>query len=231
MKRQLLKLILPLLRLPVLGPFFLRLAMLLVGPYKARRLLINLSGRSFISPHADIHCAHLQWGERVFVDDHVTIFAHRDGGGVTVGDRSSLQRFTILETIRGGHITIGQDSHIQAGCNLTAALGSIHIGDHVQLAPRCALYPYQHGITDLETPIAQQPITSKGDIVIEDDVWLGVGVIVMDGVTIGKGAVIGAGAVVTQDVPPYAIAVGIPAHVVGDRRDFPTHSHSPQATS
>ncbi|NUQ39504.1 MAG: hypothetical protein HUU23_17315 [Caldilineales bacterium] len=63
-----------------------------------------------------------------------------------------------------------------------------------------------------------QPITSKGDIVIEDDVWLGVGAIVLDGVTIGRGAVIGAGAVVTESIPAYAIAVGAPARVVGHRR-------------
>ena len=62
-----------------------------------------------------------------------------------------------------------------------------------------------------------QPLASKGPIVIEDDAWLGLGVIVLDGVTIGRGAVIGAGAVVTGDVPPYAIAVGVPARVVGSR--------------
>ncbi|HEY80205.1 MAG TPA: acyltransferase [Anaerolineae bacterium] len=191
--------------------------MKLVGPYKARRTLINLSKRSFISPHADIHCPSLHLGQMVFIDDHVTLYAHRDGGGIRIGDYSSVQRYTIFETIRGGEIVIGQHTHIQSGCNLTAALGNIRIGDHVQLAPRCALYPYQHGITDLDRPIAKQPLTTRGDIVIEDDAWLGVGVMVMDGVTIGRGAVIGAGAVVTKDIPPLAIAVGSPARVIGYR--------------
>ncbi|MCK4816024.1 acyltransferase, partial [bacterium] len=54
----------------------------------------------------------------------------------------------------------------------------------------------------------------KGDIVIEDDVWLGMGVKIMDGVHIGRGAIIGAGAVVTRDVPSAAVAVGVPAKVV-----------------
>lgn len=58
------------------------------------------------------------------------------------------------------------------------------------------------------------PLTSRGDIVVEDDVWLGLHVCVMDGVTIGQGAVIGAGAVVTKDIPPYAIAGGVPASVI-----------------
>jgi acetyltransferase-like isoleucine patch superfamily enzyme len=60
----------------------------------------------------------------------------------------------------------------------------------------------------------EQPLTSRGDIVLEDDVWLGANVVVLDGVTIGRGAIVGAGAVVTQSIPPYAIAGGVPARVI-----------------
>jgi len=63
-------------------------------------------------------------------------------------------------------------------------------------------------------------LLSKGGIVVEDDVWLGYGVIVLDGVRIGKGAVIGAGSVVNQDIPSGAIAVGVPARVVKSRDDI-----------
>ena len=55
---------------------------------------------------------------------------------------------------------------------------------------------------------------SKGDIVLEDDVWIGANVTVLSGVHIGQGAVIAAGAVVTRDVPPYAIVAGVPAAVI-----------------
>lgn len=55
---------------------------------------------------------------------------------------------------------------------------------------------------------------SKGDIIVEDDVWLGYGVTIMSGVHIGQGAVIAAGAVVTKDVPPYAIVGGVPAKLI-----------------
>jgi acetyltransferase-like isoleucine patch superfamily enzyme len=219
MKIRLLKLFLALATLPALGTFFLKLASKLAGPYKARRKLINLSGRSYVSPWADIYCPEIEIGQRVFIDDDVTIFAHRDGGKATIGPESSIQRYTILELIKGGEITVGRNTHIQARCNLTAALGSIHIGDNVQLAPNCALYPYQHGFSDPAIPISKQPITTKGDIIIEDDAWLGVGVIVLDGVTIGRGAIIGAGAVVTESIPALAIAVGSPARVVGHRQE------------
>jgi acetyltransferase-like isoleucine patch superfamily enzyme len=53
--------------------------------------------------------------------------------------------------------------------------------------------------------------------VIEDDCWLGDGVKVLDGVTIGRGSVIGAGAVVTKDIPPFSVAVGVPARVIKSR--------------
>lgn len=214
---HLLRLLLTLSRLPLLGGLFLRLTCRLVGPYKNRRLLIRLSGRSFVSPYADIHCPNLRLGERVFIDDQATLYAHRDGGGVSIGDDSSVQRHSILELIQGGNITVGRNTHIQSGCHLTAAKANIIIGDDVQLAPRCALYPYQHGFADLAAPIARQPLTSKGDIVIEDGAWLGVGVIVLDGVTIGRGAILGAGAVVTASIPAFAIAAGVPARVIGQR--------------
>jgi acetyltransferase-like isoleucine patch superfamily enzyme len=59
----------------------------------------------------------------------------------------------------------------------------------------------------------EQGLYSNGPVVIEDDVWLGAGAIVLDGVRIGKGCIVGAGAVVTKDLPDYAIAIGVPAKV------------------
>ena len=80
----------------------------------------------------------------------------------------------------------------------------------MQIAPGCGFYPYEHGIAG-GLPITRQPLSSRGDIVIDDDAWLGYGVTVLNGVTIGADAVIGAGAVVTSDVPAGAIAAGAPA--------------------
>lgn len=54
----------------------------------------------------------------------------------------------------------------------------------------------------------------KGDIIVDDDVWIGYGATIMSGVHIGQGAVVAAGAVVTKDVPPYAIVGGVPAKVI-----------------
>jgi acetyltransferase-like isoleucine patch superfamily enzyme len=111
-------------------------------------------------------------------------------------------------------VIIGEDTHIQAGCNLKGFLGSVRIGRNVQIAPYCGFSPYEHNFEDRSVSIKSQGIRSAGDIVLEDDVWLGLGVKVLEGARIGQGAVIGAGAVVTKDIPAYAVAVGMPAHVV-----------------
>lgn len=63
---------------------------------------------------------------------------------------------------------------------------------------------------------------SKGPIIVRDDVWIGMNAIVLSGVEIGQGAVIAAGAVVTSNIPPYAIATGVPAKVIKHRFDSQT---------
>ncbi|WP_172842144.1 acyltransferase [Bradyrhizobium lablabi] len=55
---------------------------------------------------------------------------------------------------------------------------------------------------------------------IEDDVWLGVHVVVMPGVTIGRGCVVGANSVVTRSLPPYSVAAGVPAREIRKRLEF-----------
>jgi acetyltransferase-like isoleucine patch superfamily enzyme len=98
-------------------------------------------------------------------------------------------------------------------------MAPIKIGQRVDIAPYCAFYPYSHGMSEGQI-IRRQPLQTKGGIVIEDDAWLGVGVIVLDGVRIGKGAVVGAGAVVTKDLPANSVCSGVPARVVKMRGNF-----------
>ena len=75
-----------------------------------------------------------------------------------------------------------------------------------------------HDMSRTDIPIIQQPSVSRGGITIEPNVWLGARVTVLDGVTIGRDSVVGAGAVVTHDIPPFAVAAGVPARVIRDRR-------------
>jgi acetyltransferase-like isoleucine patch superfamily enzyme len=216
--------------LPVIGRVCVWLAGLPLGPYKDKRVLANISRKPYISPRAQIKCADLTIGPGSFIDDDVTIYAHRSGGAVHLGQGVHIYRGTIIEVGAGGRVIIGDNTHIQAGCHLKGFLRDLRIGANVQLAPHCGLSPYEHTIRDTTRPILSQGIESKGDIVIEDDVWLGLGVIVLDGVTIGHGAVIGAGAVVTKSIPPFAVAVGVPARVIRWRTESHQETEEPYAS-
>ncbi len=170
-------------------------------------------------------------GRNSFVGDGVVLYQGPDGGGIGIGDRSSVHRDCIFETGEGGSIEIGRDSHIQARCQLSAYKGSIRIGNAVQVAPGCGFYPYEHG-TAAHISMREQPLHSKGDIVVGDDAWLGFGVVLLDGTRIGAGAVIGASSVVKGTVPSMAIAVGSPARVVGYREGAETATdETPQGAS
>ena len=97
--------------------------------------------------------------------------------------------------------------------NFVENSASITLGDRVSIAPRVMLLALSHPNA---SNIRDFIVTSKHTIIIEDDVWIGAGSIILSGVTVGKGAVIGAGSVVTKDVEPYTIVVGNPARKIKD---------------
>jgi acetyltransferase-like isoleucine patch superfamily enzyme len=204
---------------PYCRRFATRVAMLCGPVYFERHYLAELNHRGFIAPSATVHgSVHL--GAHVFIDDGVMIYQDSNGGPVVVGDRVRLQDNIYIQTGHGGTVAIGADTNIQRECQIEAYLAPIHIGCGVAIAPRCAFYSFDHGM-EPGTPMATQPLQTKGGIRIEDGAWLGYGVIVLSGVRIGKGAVVGAGSVVTRDVPDGAVAVGVPARIV-KRREVST---------
>lgn len=88
--------------------------------------------------------------------------------------------------------------------------GGVKIGNNVMIAGNTTIIPANHSIERIDIPMLEQEQTKKG-IVIEDDVWIGSGVRILDGVTVSKGCVIGAGAVVTKTTDSYGVYLGIPA--------------------
>jgi galactoside O-acetyltransferase len=90
--------------------------------------------------------------------------------------------------------------------------GSIIIGNNCLIGPNVIFRTASHKFDRVDTPIWQQG-HKIGNIILEDDVWVASNVVIIGNVKIGKGAIIGAGAVVTKDIPPYAIAYGVPAKV------------------
>jgi maltose O-acetyltransferase len=109
----------------------------------------------------------------------------------------------------GKHISIGAETFVNYDC-VMLDVAPIRIGAACQLATRVQLLTATHPIDPEPRRLGWeygQPIT------LEDNVWLGGGVIVCPGLTIGEDTVVGAGAVVTRDLPPGVVAFGNPARV------------------
>ena len=99
----------------------------------------------------------------------------------------------------------------------------VHIGSFVSVAQDVTfVINAEHYLNHISTypfkvkalKCAESESFSKGDIIVDDDVWIGYGATILSGVHIGQGAVVAAGAVVAEDIPPYAIAGGVPARVI-----------------
>lgn len=110
----------------------------------------------------------------------------------------------------GYQISIGARTFINAGA-MILDVGRVRIGADVQVGPSVQLLTPTH---PLDPDVRRTGVEAAEPITVEDNVWLGGGVIVCPGVTIGRDAVVGAGAVVTADLPPRVLAVGNPARVV-----------------
>ena len=107
----------------------------------------------------------------------------------------------------GKYLTVGSRSFINF--NLTALdVARITIGDDVQIGPNVQLLTPTH---PLEPGPRRDKLEAAAPIVIEDNVWIGGGAIILPGVTVGENSVVGAGAVVTRDVPPNTVVAGNPA--------------------
>ena len=118
----------------------------------------------------------------------------------------------------GRLVEIGDNSGIGVNCHIPA---DIRIGKDVMMGPEVLIIGQNqnHKFDDVSIPIRLQGYEDAPPVIIEDDVWLGARVIVLPGARIGRGAVIGAGAIVTKNVPPHAICVGNPAHIIRYRHD------------
>lgn len=110
----------------------------------------------------------------------------------------------------GYNIKIGDNFICNYNC-VMLDVAPITIGNNVQIAPNVTISTAGHPVHP-RTRATQYEYGKP--IVIEDDAWLGAGVVVNPGVTIGAGAVIGAGSVVTKDIPPMVIAAGVPCKVI-----------------
>lgn len=163
----------------------------------------------------------------------------RSRGRISVGARCMIERGAVLDVRDGGTITAGQRCRVRRGAMLVPYGGAIRIGDDfslnpfsilyghggltignsVRIAAGCVVIPANHGFDDPTLPIRSHELTTLG-IVIEDDVWLGANVTVLDGAHISRGCVIAAGSVVRGRTEPLAVYAGAPAKLIKKRGEI-----------
>ncbi len=180
-------------------------------------LLLGSCGRNVVfGQNVTLRHSHkIHVGDNVVVDDNCLLDAKGEANrGITIGSGVFIGRNTIL-SCKNGDIDIADEANIGFNSEIFSA-SRVSIGARTLIAAYCYLVGGDHDFSDPTRSILEQARSSKG-ITVGADVWLGAGAKLLDGVTVGARSIIGAGAVVREPVPDEAIAVGIPARVVGTR--------------
>lgn len=141
---------------------------------------------------------------------------------ISIGDKVTIAQYSWLmgnkdagqQTLSiGDRVSIGHFSHIIAKYNVV-------IEDHVLIADKVYITDCNHNYKNIAQSVIEQGICCAGEVRIGEGSWLGENVCII-GAKVGKHCVIGANAVVTDDIPDYSVAVGVPAKVI-KRYDFNT---------
>lgn len=149
------------------------------------------------------------------------------GSHISIGSKTSLisswrraTAATLAAPVRlrtfgpGACIELGEGCQL-SGTSITARSQKIRLGRQVLVAPNCIITDSDfHAPWPPEARATDPGMERDRPVDIGDYVWIGLNSIILKGVTIGDGAIIGAGSVVTRDVPPFCLAVGVPARVV-----------------
>jgi acetyltransferase-like isoleucine patch superfamily enzyme len=148
--------------------------------------------------------------------------------GIVLGDHAKIGAYSVLAgapiSNLGEGISMGANSAVDA-YSFIGSSGFVSIGQNVIMGQHVGFHPENHEFDRIDIPIREQGTTRQG-ITIEDDVWVGSNAIFLDGAHVGRGSVIGAGSVVRGSIPPYSIAVGVPAKVVRSRMSNKEELHS-----
>lgn len=133
------------------------------------------------------------------------------------GSHGTQFRFDPTGTYTHKNIHVGDQVNLGVEPVMIASMSAIRIGNNVMFGPRVTIVGGGHNTTVVGRPMSSvHEKTGNEDlgVVIEDDVWVGSGAIILRGVTLGRGSIVAAGAVVTKSSPPYSVIGGSPASVL-----------------
>ena len=184
--------------------------------------------RAFVAePFLKAQCA--RYGRNV----HTGAFVHwiSGSGDIVLGDdvlldgKSDIMFGALLP--ERPLLEIGDRTYVNHRCAFVVSK-HVRIGRDVYIASNVRLLDSPGHPLDPTARLRKQPppLDAVQPVIVEDNVWIGMDVVVLPGVTIGEGSVIATGAVVTKDVPPYSLAGGVPARVLRPLRPGEAHAEA-----
>jgi virginiamycin A acetyltransferase len=137
------------------------------------------------------------------------------GSRLEIGERAFVDAFVAIKFVGGtGDVTIGAETYLNAGTVIYSGNG-VTLGSFVMVAANCTFAATNHEYERRDVPMIRQRFRpSKGGILVEDDVWIGAGSVILDGAILRRGCIVGANSVVTGELQPFSINVGAPARFV-----------------
>ena len=140
------------------------------------------------------------------------------GTDTIIGEFCVIDDFVKIKHVGGnGNIELGDYVYLNSGTVIYSGNG-VKIGNNVLIGPNCNIVPVNHNFENPDLPIRLQGFQpSRGGIIIEEDVWLGANVTILDGAFIKKGSIIGANSTVIGEVKGYSIYAGSPAKKIKSR--------------
>lgn len=182
---------------------------------RLKTIISNLLYTKILSSHF------LCFGKNSSIGTHSTFIGLKR---ISIGNNTKIGRYAVI-TAWGKinndffhpRINIGDNCSIGEYVHITS-IKQIEIGDNVLMGRRVTISDNSHGKNltkdEIQVPPNQRKIYSKGEVIIEDNVWIGDKATILAGVKIGYGAIIGANSVVTKDVPSYGVVGGNPAKIL-----------------
>ena len=139
---------------------------------------------------------------------------------IVLGNRVKIDSYSTISTWNSIKynplLQIGDGTEIGAFAHITC-INKVSIGSNVLIGKFVTITDNSHGANtygELDVPPSKRELYSKGEVIIDDNVWIGDKVTILPNIKIGKGAIIGANSVVTKDVPPFVIACGNPLRII-----------------
>jgi acetyltransferase-like isoleucine patch superfamily enzyme len=176
--------------------------------------------RLHCGPHVEITTPEaLTYGRGVTIGGGSRLFL--EGGRLDLADGVGLGRNVHVQT-NGGHVRIGARTGVNDGARL---YGNVTIGRGCAIGPNLLAASGTHAfrtsrpylplaLQDRHEPVPDRPV------ILCDDCWIGINVVILPGVTIGRGAIVAANSVVRRSIAPYTVVGGAPARLIGERLRF-----------